>query len=102
MLNLAVILRESAAARPDAPALLHDGGTVTYAQLDARSDAVAAALAGRGIGPGAAVALQLPNIPEFPVVYYGILKTGAIVVPLNVMLRAPEVPTSSPTPAPGR
>jgi len=45
MLNLAVILRESAAARPDAPALLHDGGVVTYAQLDARSDAVAAALA---------------------------------------------------------
>ena len=91
MLNLAVILRESAAARPDAPALLHDGGVVTYAQLDARSDAVAAALADRGIGPGAAVALQLPNIPEFPIVYYGILKTGAIAVPLNVLLRAPEV-----------
>src|SRR4051812_48127741 len=91
MLNLAVILRESAAARPDAPALLHDGGTVTYAELDARSDAVAAALAARGIEPGAAVALQLPNIPEFPIVYYGILKTGAVVVPLNVMLRASEV-----------
>jgi len=91
MLNLAVILRESAAARPDAPALLHDGGTVTYAELDARSDAVAAALAAQGIGPGSAIALQLPNIPEFPVVYYGILKAGAIVVPLNVMLRAPEV-----------
>ncbi|MCM4084829.1 long-chain-fatty-acid--CoA ligase [Paractinoplanes hotanensis] len=91
MLNLAVILRESAACRPEAPALLHDGGTMTYAELDARSDAVAAALLTRGVGPGDPVALQAPNIPEFPVAYYGILKTGAVVVPLNVLLRAPEV-----------
>jgi len=91
MLNLSTILRESAAARPDAPALLHEDGAVTYAELDARSDAVAAGLAARGIGPGVAVALQLPNIPEFPVSYYGILKTGATVVPLNVLLRVPEV-----------
>ncbi|GAA0504688.1 long-chain-fatty-acid--CoA ligase [Paractinoplanes deccanensis] len=91
MLNLAVILRESAARRPDAPAVMHDGGTITYAELDARSDAVAAALAARGIGPGAPVALQLPNIPEFPIAYYGILKAGAVVVPVNVLLRAPEI-----------
>ncbi|GID32344.1 long-chain-fatty-acid--CoA ligase [Paractinoplanes brasiliensis] len=91
MLNLAVILRESATSRPKAPALLHDGGTITYGELDARSDAVAAALQARGIGPGDPVALQAPNIPEFPVAYFGILKTGAVVVPLNVLLRAPEV-----------
>ncbi|GAA2607924.1 long-chain-fatty-acid--CoA ligase [Paractinoplanes durhamensis] len=91
MLNLAVILRESATVRPDAPALMSDRGIVTYAELDARSDAVAAGLAGRGAGPGTAIALQLPNIPEFPIAYYGILKTGATVVPLNVLLRAPEV-----------
>jgi long-chain acyl-CoA synthetase len=91
MLNLAVILRESATARPGAPALRHDGGAVSYAELDARSDAVAAALAARGAGPGTPIALQLPNIPEFPIAYYGILKTGATVVPLNVLLRAPEV-----------
>ncbi|WP_127508604.1 long-chain-fatty-acid--CoA ligase [Actinoplanes solisilvae] len=91
MLNLAVILHESAGRRPDAPALLHDGGTITYAELDARSDAVAAALLDRGIGPGDRVALQAPNIPEFPVAYFGILKTGAVVVPLNVLLRGPEI-----------
>jgi long-chain acyl-CoA synthetase len=91
MLNLATILRESAAARPGAPAVLHDGGTITYAELDARSDAVAAALAARGAGPGTAIAVQLPNVPQFPIVYYGILKTGAVVVPLNMLLRAPEV-----------
>ncbi|MEV4346483.1 long-chain fatty acid--CoA ligase [Actinoplanes sp. NPDC049596] len=91
MLNLAVILRESAQSRPRAPAVMHDGGTITYAELDARSDAVAATLAARGIGPGTAVALQLPNIPAFPITYYGILKAGAVVVPMNVLLRAPEI-----------
>ncbi|HEX5201033.1 MAG TPA: long-chain fatty acid--CoA ligase [Actinoplanes sp.] len=91
MLNLAVILRESAAARPDAPAVLHDGGVVTYAELDARSDALAAGLAARGVRPGTAIALQLPNIPEFLVAYYGILKAGGVVVPMNVLLRAPEI-----------
>ncbi|MEV0895367.1 long-chain fatty acid--CoA ligase [Actinoplanes sp. NPDC049802] len=91
MLNLAVILRESATARPGAPAIMHDGGTVTYAELDARSDAVAAALTARGIRPGDRVGLHLPNIPEFPVAYYGILKAGAVVVPLNVLLRGPEI-----------
>ncbi|SNY59101.1 long-chain-fatty-acid--CoA ligase [Paractinoplanes atraurantiacus] len=91
MLNLAVILRESAESRPDAPAVMHDGGTITYAELDARSDAVAAALTARGIGPGVAVALQLPNIPAFPTAFYGILKAGGVVVPMNVLLRAPEI-----------
>jgi long-chain acyl-CoA synthetase len=91
MFNLAVILRESANARPAAPALVYNGTTMTYAELDARSDAVALGLRAQGIGPGDRVALQLPNIPEFPVAYYGILKAGAVVVPLNVLLRAPEV-----------
>ncbi|MFI1996658.1 long-chain fatty acid--CoA ligase [Actinoplanes sp. NPDC020271] len=91
MLNLAVILRESATARPDAPAILTDQQTITYGELDARSDAVAAALTARGIRPGDRVALQLPNIAEFPIAYYGILKAGAIVVPLNVLMRTPEI-----------
>jgi long-chain acyl-CoA synthetase len=91
MLNLAVILRESATARPGAPAILHDGATITYADLDARSDAVAAALTVRGIRPGDRIGLHLPDIAEFPIAYYGILKAGAVVVPLNVLLRAPEI-----------
>jgi acyl-CoA synthetase (AMP-forming)/AMP-acid ligase II len=55
MLNLSVILRESAAARTDAPALLYDGGEMTYAELDMRSDAVAEALQAAGPWPGSAV-----------------------------------------------
>jgi long-chain acyl-CoA synthetase len=91
MLNLSVILRESAAARPDAPALLYDGGVMTYAELDRRSDAVAEALHTRGVRSGDRIGLQLPNLPQFPIAYFGVLKAGAVVVPLNVLLKAPEV-----------
>ncbi|MFC4119796.1 long-chain-fatty-acid--CoA ligase [Nonomuraea zeae] len=91
MFNLAVILRESAKAEPGKPAIRHDGGAMSYAELDALSDAVAEGLAARGIRPGQAVGLQLPNIPEFVVAYFGILKAGAVVVPLNPLLKAREV-----------
>jgi len=45
----------------------------------------------RGLRPGDAVGLQLPNLPQFLVAYFGILKAGAVVVPMNVLLKAPEV-----------
>jgi long-chain acyl-CoA synthetase len=91
MFNLAVILRESAAARPAAPALLSDRGTMTYADLDTRSDAIAAGLITEGVEPGDRIAVQLPNIPEFPITWFGILKAGAVAVPLSPLLRATEV-----------
>ena len=89
--NLAVILSESAHSFPDRPAAISAQGQLTYAQLDAASDRVAASLAAGGIRPGDRVALQLPNIPQFLMSYFGILKAGAVAVPLNVMLKAPEV-----------
>jgi long-chain acyl-CoA synthetase len=89
--NLAVILSEAAHAAPAGPVAVFDGGQLTYAELDAASDRVAANLAEAGIRPGDAVALQLPNIPQFLISYFGILKAGAVVVPLNVLLRAPEI-----------
>ena len=67
------------------------GASSTYRELDQASDRLAASLAATGIKPGDPVALQLPNIPQFLISYFGILKAGGIVVPLNVMLRAPEV-----------
>src|SRR5207247_7492799 len=88
---LAVILIESAHAAPDKPVAVFDGGQLTYRQLDQASDRVAANLAAAGIRPGDRVALQLPNIPQFLISYFGILKAGAVVVPLNVLLRAPEI-----------
>ena len=89
--NLAVILSETARRAPDHPVAAFDGGRLTYRQLDQASDRLAANLAAAGIGPGDRVALQLPNIPQFLISYFGILKAGAVVVPLNVLLRAPEI-----------
>ncbi len=89
--NLAVILTESAQSSPDRPVALFSGGQLTYRQLDKASDRVAATLTAAGIKPGDPVAVQLPNIPQFLISYFGILKAGGIVVPLNVLLKAPEV-----------
>jgi long-chain acyl-CoA synthetase len=89
--NLAVIVRETAAAAPDRPVALYPGGRLSYAELDALSDRLAAGLEAAGVRPGDTVGLQLPNIPEFLVGYFGILKCGGVAVPLNVLLKAPEV-----------
>ena len=64
---------------------------LTYAQVDAAANQVANLLVSRGIEPGDKVALTCPNLPFFPIVYYGILKAGAVVVPLNVLFKAREV-----------
>jgi long-chain acyl-CoA synthetase len=89
--NLAVILRETAAASPDKPVAVHAAGVLTYGELDKAADRLATGLRKAGIQPGDPVALQLPNIPQFLIAYFGILKAGAICVPLNVLLMAPEV-----------
>jgi long-chain acyl-CoA synthetase len=64
---------------------------MTYVELDSISDPLAAGLAALGVQPGQAVAVQLPNVPQFLVAYFGILKAGAVVVPLNVLLKAREL-----------
>jgi len=89
--NLAVILSETARSSPDKPVAVFTDGQLSYRELDLASDKLAASLAVAGVKPGDPVALQLPNIPQFLVSYFGILKAGGVVVPLNVMLRAPEV-----------
>ena len=90
-LNLAVMLRESAAATPDKTAVVLGPFTVSYKELDQLSNQVASYLIGNGLKKGDAVGLMLPNVPYFPIVYYGILKAGGIVVPINVLYKAPEV-----------
>jgi long-chain acyl-CoA synthetase len=89
--NLAVILRESAKRKPDKTAVILDDVRLSYAQVDAMSDRVAANLAAAGVEPGDSVGLQLPNLPQFVVGYFGILKAGGVVVPMNVLLKGPEV-----------
>ncbi len=89
--NLAVILRETAAASPGRPVAVYAGGQLSYGELDALSDRLAAGLRAAGIRPSDTVALQLPNIPQFLIAYFGILKAGGVAVPMNVLLKAPEV-----------
>jgi long-chain acyl-CoA synthetase len=89
--NVCDILRQSAARLPDKTALILDDARLTYAELDDLSDRVAAGLAADGVAAGQPVGLMLPNLPEFVIAYYGILKAGAVVVPINPLYRAPEV-----------
>jgi long-chain acyl-CoA synthetase len=89
--NLACILDQQARLTPEWVALTCSGVNYTYAQLSAYSSQVADGLQASGIRPGDHVALSCPNIPWFPIAYYGILKAGAVVVPLNVLLKPREI-----------
>ena len=83
--HLADLFETVAAAVPDRLALQADGCELTYAQLDQRSDRVAAALADKGIGAGDTVGLYLMNCPEYLEAFVAITKLGAI--PFNVNYR---------------
>jgi len=89
-MNLAENLSRSAAACPDAQAVKLDDAVVSYAALDDASARVAGLLAARGVGTGDRVGIMLPNVPYFPAVYYGILRVGAVAVPMNVLLKGRE------------
>jgi long-chain acyl-CoA synthetase len=89
--NLAEMLEDSARRVPDRDAVVFGGTRLTYAQVDAMANQVANLLVERGIEPGDKVALSCPNLPYFPIVYFGALKSGAVVVPLNVLFKAREV-----------
>ncbi|GGQ73879.1 long-chain-fatty-acid--CoA ligase [Streptomyces flaveolus] len=91
MLNLSVLLEDSARTHPDRDAVVLGTTRLTYAQIDTAANQVANLLVDRGVWPGDKVALSCPNVPWFPIVYYGILKTGAVVVPLNILLKGREV-----------
>ncbi len=90
-LNLGSILLAAAAERPDHTAIRLGDRAISYAELDRAARGVANALRLRGLEPGQTVALMVPNVPEFTIAYYGILYAGCAVVPLNVLLSAPEV-----------
>jgi long-chain acyl-CoA synthetase len=89
--NLATILTGSAERFGDRTALKLDDAEVTYAQLDDASARIAAVLRQRGMEAGDRVGLMLPNVPYFAVIYYGILRAGGVVVPMNVLLKGREV-----------
>ncbi|MGW3444603.1 long-chain-fatty-acid--CoA ligase [Streptomyces sp. NPDC001076] len=90
-MNLAHHVPDSARTYPDRPALRIEDTTVSYRALDRDSARMAGLLRDRGVKPGDRVALMLPNVPEFAVVYYGVLRAGGIVVPMNPLLKSREV-----------
>ncbi|MEU8141451.1 long-chain fatty acid--CoA ligase [Nonomuraea sp. NPDC048901] len=91
MLNLSIVLEDSARATPDGTAIVFGDMRLPYSMIDTVAAQVANLLVSRGIGKGDKVALACPNLPYFPFVYYGILKAGATVVPLNVLLQSREI-----------
>ncbi len=91
MLNLAMILDEQARKRPEREAVVGSGLRLSYGQIHQAASRVAAGLAKLGLAPGDKIALGCPNLPWFPIVYYGILKLGGVVVPLNVLLKPREI-----------
>ena len=91
MLNLSVLLESTARKYPNAPAFTFNDTTLTYAQVNAAANMVAQGLVSKGIAPGDKVALSCLNLPFFPIIYFGILKAGAAVVPLSVLLKKDEI-----------
>ncbi|MFW6188511.1 MAG: AMP-binding protein, partial [Actinomycetota bacterium] len=91
MTNLATLLTDTAAASPESRAVVLDDKVLTYGALDDLSARVASMLAAAGVGQGDRVALILPNVPHMPIAYYGILRAGGVVVPLNPLLSPREL-----------
>src|SRR6516165_2075561 len=90
MVNLASNLVDTANGHADRVAVRVNETAVTYEDLARASSRVAGMLRERGVGPGDPVGIMLPNVAEFAVVYYGVLRAGAVVVPMNPLLKARE------------
>jgi len=90
-ISVAAVLAESAKRTPDNIALVVGEDQIRYSDLWLQTRAYAGALRARGIGPGDAVAVLIPNVPDFARVYYAILSLGAIVVPVHALLKAREI-----------
>src|ERR671931_560960 len=89
--NLVTILTETAERHGDRTAVKLDDTELTYSALEGATAHMAGLLRAKGIEPGDRVGIMLPNVPYFPVIYYGVLRAGGVVVPMNVLLKGREV-----------
>lgn len=90
-LNLAVLLTESAKKYPNETAVIADSFRMSFAQLNAASNQFANGLSKLGVKQGDKVGIMLSNVPHFLIAYYGVLKVGAVIVPMNVLFKADEI-----------
>jgi long-chain acyl-CoA synthetase len=91
MANLSSVLAKAAANHGERPAVRLDDLVLSYSQLRDAAGRAAALLASLGVMPGDRVGVMLPNVPAFPIIFYGALAAGAIVVPMNPLLKSREV-----------
>ena len=84
-------LEESARKYPDKPCTIFKGATISYKEMNAITDRVAAALAALGVKKGDRVGIFMPNTPQFIMAYFGILKAGGVVVATNPLYTPPEI-----------
>src|SRR4051794_10218638 len=89
--NLATVLTDTAEQHGDRTAIKLDDFEITYEQLNEASGRVAALLADKGVNAGDRVGIMLPNVPQFAATYYGVLRRGGVVVPMNPLLKKREV-----------
>ena len=91
MLNLSLILEDSALKFPTKTAFILDEKQISFEELNQQASAVAGYLTKNGLQKDDKAALTCPNIFYFPIIYFGILKAGGTVVPLNVLLKTDEI-----------
>jgi long-chain acyl-CoA synthetase len=91
MTNLSLNLTESTTMYPDRTAIRMDDVVLSYTALDDLAARAAKLLTDRGLKPGERVGLMLPNVPAFAIAYYGALRAGGVVVPMNPLLKQREV-----------
>ena len=91
MFNLSTIVEDSARKYPNKDAFIYAENHFNFAQINGAANQIANGLKDAGIKQGDRIALSCLNLPYFPILYFGILKAGAIVVPLSVLLKRDEI-----------
>src|ERR1700730_13097903 len=89
--NLGSFLEHSAASSPGHPAIRLDDFVLSYAELREAAGRMSTLLAAAGVERGDRVGIMLPNVPAFPIAFYGALAAGAVVVPMNPLFKSREI-----------
>src|SRR6478736_4472593 len=89
--NLGSFLEHSAASHPGHPAIRLDDYVLSYAELREAAGRMSTLLSAAGVAPGDRVGIMLPNVPAFPIAFYGALAAGAVVVPMNPLFKSREI-----------